>query len=326
MVETLFTRLVSYSQNPAKKSLENFTTEVIAYLINTDRVFRRVFIKHIIHDGRCRRGFRNASAQPQQSFGSGIVDLVISSGARKVLVEIKIFAPETKTQIRGRGWLPQVQKYLDYNEGPVAYLTTKDISGPKIEPKHRNSGYFLGQVFFEDLHARLSGAKLTDAGRMFFKFMEENGMKWPEPFSKNELKIAAGAFDFAEKCESTVQKISSEIEPEFRRLFRTRGRFTRGRFSAADSAAYFDVINFSPGPVRRVWIFLHLVDNKLSYGVALKVPQSSLKSINRFLDWKLEGTYLSSVHPVQPNVKSEKFIAHIVADFRKLKLALEKAG
>jgi hypothetical protein len=48
MSETLFTRLAAYSQNPAKKSLENFATEVLAYLINSDHTFRRVFLSHII--------------------------------------------------------------------------------------------------------------------------------------------------------------------------------------------------------------------------------------------------------------------------------------
>ena len=136
MAETLFSRLASYSQNPAKKSLENFTTEVLAYLINSDPTFRRIFIRHIIRDKRKLRSFKCVSAQPQQSFGNGIVDLVLSSGKRTVLVEVKIGASETETKIYGQGWVPQVEKYLSYREGPVAYLTTKAVSAPDVKRKH----------------------------------------------------------------------------------------------------------------------------------------------------------------------------------------------
>jgi len=112
MSKSLFSRLASYSQNPNKKSTENFTTEVLAYLINEDTAFRRSFLRLLIRDRRILRGFSRATAQSQQSFDRGIVDLVISGRHSRILVEVKIAATETLTKIRGKGLVPQVKKYL----------------------------------------------------------------------------------------------------------------------------------------------------------------------------------------------------------------------
>lgn len=75
MSSSLFIRPASYSQNPSKHSKENFLTEVLAYLINNDRVFRRLFVHHLIPDKRMQRRFEQASALPQQTIAKGIVDL-----------------------------------------------------------------------------------------------------------------------------------------------------------------------------------------------------------------------------------------------------------
>ena len=99
MPDSLFTKLTSYSQNPQKRSIENFLTEVLAYLINTDRVFRRTFIRLIVPDRRMQRGYVNASALTQQTIGRGIVDLVLTGRRGRILVEVKIGAKETQTKI-----------------------------------------------------------------------------------------------------------------------------------------------------------------------------------------------------------------------------------
>jgi hypothetical protein len=44
MTDNLLLRLEGYSQNPMKRALENFTTEVMAHLINVDSTFRREFV------------------------------------------------------------------------------------------------------------------------------------------------------------------------------------------------------------------------------------------------------------------------------------------
>jgi hypothetical protein len=60
-----------------KLSIENFLTEVLAYLVNTDRTFCRTFVQHVIPNRRMRRGFKYASALPQQTIGRGIAGLTL---------------------------------------------------------------------------------------------------------------------------------------------------------------------------------------------------------------------------------------------------------
>jgi hypothetical protein len=324
MKETLLTRLASYSQNPTKKSLENFTTEVLAYLINHDDTFRSHFIRHIIPDGRIQRCFTGALADSQQDFGNSIVDLVLSAGGRRVLVEVKIAARETETKIYGKGWVPQVQKYLDLNVGPVAYLTTKSVSPPDVRRKGSSSKRYLGQFFFEDLYDQIVRSPLTDVGKMFRQFMEENGMKSLEPFTQKELDNAGHAFEFAEKCEAFLDQIRPVVESEFRRLFRTRTRFTRGCFSPSDGSAYMKTTNFRRGFVKRVGIYFGPEDGKLIYGVYVRVLRTGIGRLRRHLKWPEEGGFLSSFHPVRPDTKSRRLIEPILRDLRKLKGALNR--
>jgi hypothetical protein len=240
MKETLFTRLASYSQNPFKKNLENFTTEVLVHLINNDKAFGKIFIQQIIHDKRIHRSFKCATAESQQSFGNGIVDIVLAAGNKSVLIEIKIAAAETETKIYGKGRVSQVQKYLDYKVGPVAYLTTKAVSTPDLKLRSKKSSYFLGQSYFEDLFDKLVRVrlKLTESGHLFLKFMEENNMKSLEPFTQHELDEAKNTFRFAKKCEKFLEEIRPRVELEFRRIFNSRSKFTGGYFSPTYESAY----------------------------------------------------------------------------------------
>jgi hypothetical protein len=320
MGETLFTRLASYSQNPAKKSLENFTTEVLAYLINEDPTFRRTFIRHIIPDGRMRRRFKFASALSQQRFGKSIVDLVLSSGSTSILVEVKIAAQETETKIYGKGWVPQVQKYLDLREGHVAYLTTRAVSKPDVDPKRKK---FLGHFFFEDLYDHLAEVKLTPLGELFRQFMEENEMKSSEPFTPQEIKSARQAFTFAKKCEVFLNEIKSELEPEFRRTFQTRTRFTKGNFNPTSGCAYIYTGSLKRWRVKWVTIYVEPANGSLVYGVFVQVLRTDVKRLKEHLKWEEEGSGLFSPHHVKPGSKGRQCVEPIRRDLEKLKRALK---
>lgn len=319
--EGLFTRLASYSQNPAKKSIENFTTEVLAHLVNTDRVFRRAFVRHVIPDGRMRRKFDKASAMPQQSFGNGIVDLVLYGGESKVLVEIKIKAAETLTKIHGRGWVSQVRKYLGYKEGPVAYLTTRTVATPDVSSRR-----LLGHFHFEDLHKTLAAKRkrLTSSGQLFMDFMEENGMESLEPFSGRELKVASKAFLFAKKCEAMVDEIVAIVEPEFRKKFRTRARFTGGHFSPTYQSAYAWTRKFRRGNVKHILIYIEPEDGDLYYGVSVRVLRRDMKKLNRHLHWEEGEGHIWTEHLVPEGREGKLLAVRVLRDMRKLRTALNR--
>ena len=325
MGETLFTRLSSYSQNPAKQSLENFTTEVLVHLINNDKAFRKIFIRHVINDGRILRRFRYASAESQQSFGNGIVDIVLSSRDSKILIEIKITAAETETKIYGKGRVSQIQKYLNFRVGRVAYLTTKAVSAPNLKFKNRR---FLGQSYFENLYDHLVKAKpkLTDCGRLFLQFMEENDMKSPEPFTQHELTKPENFFSFAEKCEDLLNEIRSEVQSDFRKLFSSRTQFTSGHFSPTYKSAYIYTKGGLSGysKIKAVGIALWPADNKLEYGVFVRIPQTDIKKLERHLKWEQEKGGLYSSRQVMAGIATRKIVKTILNDLKILKRALNR--
>lgn len=261
MNETLFSRLASYSQNQKKQSIENFTTELLAYLINEDRAFHRAFIKQIIPD-RMVRSFRNASATTQVYYSNGIVDLVLEDPRtqQKVLVEVKIGGNETLTKIDGQGLTPQVQKYLDYRKGYVAYLTTRDVPFPDVRKKAKR---FLGQHYLDDIYQRLKNKKkLTEFTKEFLKFIGEKNMTTPEPFTLNDLRQARHAFLFAKKCTSILNKVKDEIAPKFRKMFKSGTSFTAPILSSSDESAY-TYTKYRKGPIKYVELDLEPYDGKL---------------------------------------------------------------
>jgi hypothetical protein len=247
------------------------------------------------------------------------VDLVLSSGNRKVLVEVKIAGSETETKIYRRGWVPQVKKYLSYKVGPVAYLTTKAASAPDV-----NSKQFLGHFFFEDLYENLTNAKLTLPGMLFREFMEENGMKPLEPFTQRELGNAKQAFDFARKCEFILDEIKSTVEPEFRKLFHTRTRFTGGHFSPCYGSAYVWTKNFTRGNLKTVGVYIEPEEGALYYGVWVRVLRNDTRKLNRVLAWEEKAGFLSSSHPIRPNTNTGNYIKRILKDLKHLQKTLQR--
>lgn len=316
---SLFTRLASYSQNPSKKSLENFSTEVIAHLINTDPAFRRAFITHVIPDGRMRRHFGNATALPQQSYGNGIVDLVLSGKSRRVLVEIKIGAKETLTKIRGRGVVSQIRKYVSYRDGHVAYLTTRNVAPPFVSSK-----LFLGQTFIEDLHEKLPRARLTSEGKLFAEFLEDNGMSALEAFSKKDISVAQNAWPFAAKCEATVDAIVAEIEPDFRRMFRTRAGFTSGHFSPTYKSSYATTRGFSRKGVKGIHLFLEASEGQMGFGVWVRVLREDLKRLNDYLTWDEGSGAIYTWHTLLPNRNAASIARALLKDLERLRRALNR--
>lgn len=116
----LFSRLSGYSQNPGKRSIENFCTELLAHFFNNDTVFRRRFLRVIFDDQRTARPFLHGQANTQESLGRGcLVDLVLRSKSKLHLIEVKITATETVSGRWGEERKPQVQRYMDLRLGHV---------------------------------------------------------------------------------------------------------------------------------------------------------------------------------------------------------------
>ena len=325
-------RLSSYSQNPVKQDLENFTTEVIVHLINEDPAFRRIFIRHIIRDGRVARGFRRAKAESQvplgsRSDGSGIVDIVLRGAGRQILIEVKISADETETKVYGKGWMRQLRKYLHLRRGDVAFLTTKDIDSPEI-PSER----FLGQCYFEDLYAKLKrrNRSLSPIGQIFLGFLEENDMIPVDPFNKSDLRIARQAISFKKKCVKILNEMITYIEPVVRKQrIITRPRFSRSQHISSRSRCVYSYARF---PKWSNWRYLTVWvgpdDTALDFGLLIEgyADKNMLKLQKHFAGWSSDSNSLCSSHPVRAGMSIEKMADVVIRDVRKLGVVLSKVG
>ena len=281
MKESFLTRLASYSQNPTKLSIENFLTEVMAYVINTDRVFRHTFVGLVIPKRSMQRRFRNASALPQQTIGKGIVDLVLELADERLLVEVKVGARETETKIYGQGWVPQIRKYLSNGAGCVAYLTTRNVPSPDVKSK-----FFLGHFLIESLYGRLDRKRLSPLGQLLLDFMEENDMKALEPFSKTDLSNAVHAFSFARKCEEILDEVAKDVGPEINKIFKKKSRLTSGHFSPTYESAYCSTRKFKYGVATRIYLSLDPSDGELGFCVSARISRKHMHSVNRHLKWE----------------------------------------
>lgn len=326
MSYNLLIRLEGYSQNPIKRALENFTTEVMAYLINEDSVFRREFVRHVIPDGRLARGFNHSRAKTQQDFDfrTGIVDLVLVGRRRRILIEVKIAASETWTELSGKGWVPQVRKYLSYRQGHVVYLSTKRVPTPEGVGSKK---LFLGHVYLEDLYAKLNDKRdvLTEIGGMFLELMEENQMTPVRPFNKTDLRDAHRAFKFATKCEGILQEMMVLIEPDFRKIFHSNTSFTSANFSPTDESAYSWSKNFTRKNVTWVTIWIGPWHSNLDFGLQIHVrsAKENLKKLNRSLKWKEWRSSLCTSHKVGSDMRIHKMADIVLKDLRRLQTVLK---
>ena len=254
----LFSRLAGYSQNPRKLSIENFCTELLAYLFNHDPIFRRRFLKVVFSDHRMARPFRWAEATTQETLGHDCrVDLILRSGSRIHLIEVKITASETLSGRWGQRGKPQVQRYIDLACGHVTYLTTSESLTPGID--HRGRKFrMVKHALFEELHEALRTVRVSDLTKMFLEFMEENDMAGPRPFDRIELRHAKIAVEILDKCQATLAIVRNEVNTEFRRNLRTYSNLTRPTFVTDWVQCYLP--KFSRGAVK--WVGLSLSPDK----------------------------------------------------------------
>jgi len=229
----LFSRLASYSLNPQKLSLENFTTELIAHFFNSNAVFRRRIVPLLFSDQRMSRRFLSHStfAGTQETLGAGCrVDLVLHAGDAVHLVEVKIAANETLSARWGQKWKPQVQRYLDLKKGNVTFLTSRHVPPPEVDEQGNRRFRLVRHAVFEELYRAVNNVSVDPLLREFVDFMKSKGLCEPEPFSNTEMIRARAAFDFMGKAEEILSEVRFKLERIFPRNLGTYAKLSRPTF------------------------------------------------------------------------------------------------
>lgn len=213
MKETLFSRLASYSFNSNKLSIENFTTEVLAYLFNEDRAFRRRFLGLIMPDGRALRAFAKGQAETQVRFPKCIADIVIESArGKRHFVEVKVDAHEAMEEDGGR-LRSQIDRYLDLKMGNVTFLTTRHT--PPHQAELRGRRFSVNHVHFESLYTLLHGVTLSETGKQLVRFMKEKQMSPAEPLTKRDLRTADSSVEVYKRCLELMIQLRQEVSDTF---------------------------------------------------------------------------------------------------------------
>jgi hypothetical protein len=245
---------------------------------------------------------------------------VLEGSRSKLLVEVKIGARETETKIYGHGWVPQVQKYLSYRAGCVAYLTTRDVPRPDVRSK-----FFLGHFSIEDLHGHLDRKRLSATGKLLLDFLEDNDMKPLEPFTVADLRNAGQSFKFARKCKAILNEVKNAAEPEFRNIFHTRTGFSACYFSPEYNTAYCG-IGFRYGVATELYLFLEPWERELGFGFSAVISRKKMYLVKRHLHWGEHENQLYTWHPVKTGIQPAILARIAIRDMQALKVALDQAS
>ncbi|GEM_PF-6235705 len=175
---------------------ENFTTEILAYILETDSAVRNAFLDLLLHARpKLRMAFRSCEIETQPRYEFGQPDLEIrSTGGHhaKLFVEVKTQSPEGESQI---------QRYVE--GGYVAYLTPLGYETPDLSDAgaKKTSAKYLGQFFWPEVYSVIQKYRSANILREeFLKYLEARRMGPPEPISKQDLS-ASGSVDILEQSQ-----------------------------------------------------------------------------------------------------------------------------
>jgi hypothetical protein len=192
----LFDRLEGYAH-------ENFTTEALAYILQTDGKVRRKFLELLLDEHKevlAAFGDYDIITQPSHVVGRPDLEIRSKRDHTKIHVEVKTQSQE------GEG---QIQKYLKLH-GYVAYLTPRDFVDPTLPVE---SDRFLGHFCWHDVHSVIKGASPNNViHKQFLEYLEARHMGPLKPITKQELRLAAPAVDFVRKSQELIQCVRKRIE------------------------------------------------------------------------------------------------------------------
>lgn len=252
MNKRLLSRLARYSLQPNRRSIENFTTEILAHLFNEDPSFRKRFLRVAIPDRRLARAFAAGRARTQVVFPRCIADIVLDGRrGRQHLIEVKIAARESLGEDDAGRVRSQIDRYLDLRRGHVTFLTTRFTRDHQADLRGRT--HRVHHALFEHLHAAIKPARRGEMGKAFVEFMEEQGMAPTEPLTRAELRLGEAAAAVHRKCIDLLAQLRQEIEPEFRQNLRCRGFLASPRLKHGPDWAFYDCCLLglrNRGPVR----------------------------------------------------------------------------
>jgi hypothetical protein len=194
----LFVRLSKYKPSEDRIALENFLTELIAYVIREEPTALREFLGLMSEELSATEDW---IIETQQSISGFFIDLLLRSEHHFLIVENKVDSGLRKEQLNN-----YLQVARDHSGGSVALLT-KTL---QLEAVQCSDPLFLRQVLWSDLAERWKTLGSLNDRRLMdnvLQFMKESGMGPWDPFQAAEIE-APGHF---QHLETKLQNLADEI-------------------------------------------------------------------------------------------------------------------
>lgn len=251
MRDGILARLVSYSPNPAKRQLENFLTEVFAFIVQRHPEILDQALVVARRRGRLRRIPRSLAlvqrleVQTQVAFEKpfGRPDmLVIADGQQILVIENKLDAGFTQCEVgpeesksSGGDAVPgkvitQLEKYVGLvaNRGWAAEVLLLSTGPRDIPVTVWESPAYLGNMLWRDVFEAIAkfqeGSSDVLVGEVLL-LMEELRMKAPNPIYPCEASIYHDYTALQRRATELVDRVADAVASKYR-LQKTKGYCT----------------------------------------------------------------------------------------------------
>jgi len=207
MSDSFFSKLFSYRKREYHSPLENFLTEIFAYCLQTDSVFRNRFLRTYLKI----KATQNCLITTQNEYEEyGRPDIEIELSNCSILIENKVDSSEAFNQLN------RYSLILDHFKGEkkrrIIVFITKIFEKKELKTKTIE----LIQIRWHEIH-NLINSKNTEATNLLKQFLTDCGMSKTLNFNAKDFLALKEIPNSIEKMDELLNR----FEPDFQNYFGT---------------------------------------------------------------------------------------------------------
>ena len=213
-MESLFTRLYKYRQRENKSDLENFSTELLTYCLETDLNFQKSFLEFV--DCNDNLIMHISTQEPYPTFGRPDVEIITENSI--ILIENKVESFE------GYNQLDRYVSILQQNNNRhkhLIYLTKfyecKEISDKSI--KFKNIKWWDVNMLIDE--------KSSEITKIFGEYLIENELAMDKNFKNIDLVSLENIANVISKMDEVIDSVKSYFGSKIGSFSKDSSRSTR---------------------------------------------------------------------------------------------------
>jgi PD-(D/E)XK nuclease superfamily len=215
MGKSVFTRAFSYRQRESMSPTENYLTEIFAFCLETDEVFRKRFFEKVgieLTEGRFDLG-------TQSVYKEGRPDIEVKTNNEWILFENKVESGERPSQLNDYASI--LIKTVNSNLTPHIIFLTKYSEERPTEI----NGINVKCCRWHQLIGIIDGNN-DQITRELKQYLIDNGMKVPENFNNNDKTQIHSLTTLIQKMDEVLNRIQKAFEFEFGKFAKDSTRST----------------------------------------------------------------------------------------------------